>query len=729
MNMPARTVTTVVTDRPGPVTLAQMGRTARAAADTLAMRTWAARLATRAAPKDFVGQLRQLYAGIVSRWRYVMEDGEWIHGTPRSLLGTVLGLDYNAPGRDPTSVDIDATPVREHGWGDCDDVSTLAAAGVLALGMRPVFRVSRTASGQAHVNCDAVTPDGQLVHLDPVGHPAHGFNWAQSGPGIEVSYFNLDGFPLSAPTLGRSFGEIGTMAHPAFKVAPPVQPGPQFYPASFVAPALTWQAVPYGFGEAGANDGTYLGVLARAPRGGLMPYQGRVRRHLVCVSPNDTRGPRVLAVPGMHARAMMGGCVMDGTPAVDQFGTLYTYSQPADLWLPRQSAAARVAAYGFGSTKAQRKAKRKARRRRAAKKIGRFFMKVGQGIRKVAAKLMGSKFVQTIVAGALQVFGVPMPITRKLLEVASKFVGSGGLIKLLKGIRKNPKKVLQTIAKTVAAAGRSDLLKGVKGFGSVNNYEPVLYQVEQHGVPFYAAPVEGIVGLDGVFGDGGEGAAFAAEPTPGYFYRVRPGDAPDSIARRAYGKAHPGGRWISQSPTNAYCTRASKTDYEKKYYGERIINLVPKFSGEIPGGPGQHLPAIWIPPVEGVEPTVAPVFPDGPTPDVDDEAFEDEPDEPSPGDVPVPPVPPDVEPGELVPPEGGPVPIIPPPTPVEPYAPDPTPLPVEPEPTPPDGLKPVPWPDDTPAPGPTPSGPPRPAPRDDVGAFVPIAMIASLLML
>lgn len=715
---PQRTVTTVHTPTPARVTLAKMGETARAAADTWTLRQWAARLATRAGPKDYRGQLEQLYRGIIDRWRYVMEDGEWIHGTPRSLLGTVLGLSYNGV-RDPTRADVERTPIRERGWGDCDDVATLCGAGVIALGMRPVWRVSRAGSGQAHVSTAAITPDGDLVQLDPVGHPRHPFGWAQSGPDIDVTYHSLDGLPLAAPTLGATFGEI-SMAHPqrAFAVAAPIQPTPpQFYPGSMIQSPMVWQAVPYGFGDVVANEGTYLGVLTRAPRGGLTPYQGRVRRHLVCVAPNDQRGARVLAVPGYHARAMMAGASGDGCPAVDQYGAEYTYSRAADLWVPRSSTAGRVAAYGFGASRADRKAKRKAKRRRTMKRVGRFFVKVGKGIRKIGAAIMGSKFVQTIVAGVLQVFGIPMKLTKTLLTVAAKFVGKGGLIKLLKGVRKNPKKVLKTLAKTVAAAGRSDLLKGVKGFsGPGNGYEPLQYEINQRGVTAYAAPVEGIVGLDGVFGDTGEGTAFAEKPTPGYFYRVQKGDALPSIADRAYGKALPGGRWIAESAANAYASRPSKDGYEKKYYGARYISLLPKYSGEMPGGPGNKLPALWIPPAAGVEPSVAPVFPDSPTPEIDDDpAFDDEPDDASPGPIPVPPADDadDGGGGDVVDEDTGggdgdqPADQPPSPTPVVPVEPTDT-LPVE---------------DES-----TPSGPP-PAPAGDGGsAALPLLALASLFL-
>lgn len=722
MTASARQVSTIETDNPASVTLAAMGRCARAAADTWTMRQWAARLATKAGPKDFKGQLAALYAGIVERWRYVMEDGEWIHGTPRSLLATVLGLGYNGVA-DPTRADVERTPIRERGWGDCDDVSTLVAAGVIALGMRPVWRVSRV-NGAAHVSVAAYTPSGQVFQLDPVGHPDHGFDWAQRGPGVDVQYFSLEGLPLD------SIGDQRMQGYGNYTVPRPVQAAGQFYPGSMITSSTQWQAVPLGFGSIAEAQGTYLGVLARAPRGGLTPYQSRVRRHLCVVNPNDNRGARVLAVPGYHARTMLRNVVVDGTPAVDQFGGEYAYCRGRDLWVPRASRAAARATYGFGETRQERKARRKAKRRRTMKRIGRAFVKVGQFIRKGIGKLLGSKFVQTIIAGALQVFGMPMRITKQILSVAGKFVGGGGLIKLLKGIRKNPKKVLKTLAKTVAAAGRSDLLKGVKGLsGPGGGFEPVIYQLEQGGVPFYAAPVEGIVGLDGVFGDAGDSTDYSEKPTPGYFYRVRKGDNPSDIAEAAYGKALPGAKWISQSPTNAYATRPTKTAFEKKYYGDRIISLLPKYSGELPGGAGNKLPALWIPPAAGVEPSVSPIIPSGPPiPADDDPAFDDdETDEGSiPGPTPVPPAPP-VTPDEDYLPDvdDEEEPLPQPPTPVKPVEPsdtipnDPT----DPTPAPSDNtnpLKPIPWDDAQPQ--------PDPAKKDDNLAVPLLTLLASALL-
>jgi hypothetical protein len=50
----------IQTFHPVPAAIAQMGKAAREAADTFTMQEWAARLAARAGPRDYVGQLGEL---------------------------------------------------------------------------------------------------------------------------------------------------------------------------------------------------------------------------------------------------------------------------------------------------------------------------------------------------------------------------------------------------------------------------------------------------------------------------------------------------------------------------------------------------------------------------------------------------------------------------------------------------------------------------------------------
>lgn len=183
-----------------PFTLATMGRTAKEAASTWTFREWAARLATRAPPRDYVAQLGELYKGILRRWRYVAEPEEWVHGSASSAIAHVLGAKYNrgASCPSPLRCDLDSTSTRGgYGWGDCDDVATVTAAGALALGMRPMFRVVRWPGG-AHVSVVARTPKRQLVSVDPVGHPEHPFGWAMRPSAARATYYNLQGQPITS---------------------------------------------------------------------------------------------------------------------------------------------------------------------------------------------------------------------------------------------------------------------------------------------------------------------------------------------------------------------------------------------------------------------------------------------------------------------------------------------------------------------------------------------------
>ncbi len=194
-----REIQTIDTTDPTRTALVAMGRAAKDAAETWTMREWAGRLAAQAGPRDFVGQLRALYDGVLARWRYVQEAGEWVPGSARSVLGNVLGLAYQGAA-DPTRATVVGRPVSAstRGWGDCDDVSTLIAAGVRSLGMTPYFRVTMGPTG-GHVHVLAKTPRGETVSLDPVGHPAHPFGWML--PAQNAQIYDLTASPAGLGCL------------------------------------------------------------------------------------------------------------------------------------------------------------------------------------------------------------------------------------------------------------------------------------------------------------------------------------------------------------------------------------------------------------------------------------------------------------------------------------------------------------------------------------------------
>jgi hypothetical protein len=708
-------VSRVHTWNPNGTALAVMGVTAQRAAREQTMREWAARLATRAGPKDYRGQLRELFAGIVKRWRYVMEGGEWLHGTADSLLAHVLGAKYNAGPTcpSPTRCDVEATPWREHGWGDCDDVATLTAAGVLALGMRPLWRVSRGPAG-AHVAVTAITPNGERVELDPVLHPHQGFNEVPVGPGVSHQHFNLEGQPV------EGFGAV-LMQH----FTRPYHPN--FVPTYMGAAN---GSVYMGATEPMPGDAvpTMIGTLRVLPGGGLAPFQARDRPHLCVVHPSDMRGARVLAVPAWHADMMRRGVVWHRTPAVDQFGQAWRYNSDMDHWLPERHVLDREWTPGampagtnaarwahdryLGAAKSAQRAERKARRaarvqrrraavRKAAKKVGTVLKKVHRGFQKVGAAILNSKFVQTIVAGVLQVFGVPMPVTKKLMSVAGSFMGRGGLGQLLKLARKSPKDALKFLAESVKGAGRSDLLKQLKipGFSGPPQWgEPLQYEMSAYGSTYHAAPVEVIVGLPGVYEFGfGKDMSITPKPTPGHYYRVQKGDNLLSVAKAAYGpdQSITHAKWINNALVNQVYMRPAQNDFERKYIGPEIVSFRPIWSADpadaLEGQAGDRLAVIWIPPAGGVEPPTEPVEPVDDLPDVEPIG----PIGPTPSPPPMPPGPAPVPVDDL---DDEDVDDATPPAPIGPDADD--------------GLKPVPWPDDE---RPIPPRPDDAPPEDDDG--------------
>lgn len=634
---------------PAPFTLGVMGKAAREAARTWTLREWAARLATRAKPRDYVGQLRELYRGILERWRYVQEPDEWVHGSARSLLGHVLGLKYNTPdGTDYTRVDPSKVSAKHKGWGDCDDVATLAAAGVQALGMTPYFRVVANPRGGAHVSVVARTPRGEMISLDPVGHPEHGFGWAAPGR------FDLfDMYARPATTLLFGSGE-------------PMQAFGS-YDASTVPD----------------HTRTFFGAFDESMS--VVPRRATNHPHWCAVRMGDVDGPRVLAIPLRYQKLFMRGFAVDGVPAVDEFGNVYRYDADRDLWIDNSLARSNLAALpeymgGLGGTFERMGAygRRRGRRRGRARK---FFRRVGRGIRKVAkrviAPILKSRVAQNLVGGALQIVGIPRRLTKAIMAAAGELIKRKGIIGLIRLIRKNPKAALRLVAQ----AGRAGLRAGARMFGP-DEMPPMQYALQQGGATFPAQPVAMLMGVPGVWAMGD--LDVASTPTPGQWYRVKSGDTLLGVAGRAYGLKAGGerlrrARWINRANANAPYIDTSLAD---SMFPEGRISFRPRWACDpaaaIQGQSGSCFPLVWIPMAEGDEPpeTVT-MEPEQvtPLPDVDEPEPEPEPEptvaEPQP---PLPPVAPEPEP------EVAPEPPAPPPP--EAAAPLPPAPPVEPEPAP-----------------------------------------------
>lgn len=667
----------IPTTTPALTTLAVMGRTAQQAANTVAFREWASRLAARAGPRDYVGQLRELYDGINKRWRYVQESGEWVHGTPRSLIAHVLGTKYDQPNVEPTRARLDLANTKDtRGFGDCDDVATAIAAGVQSLGMRPFFRVI---GPPAHVSVVAMTPKGRAVSLDPVGHPDHPFGWAAPSRSGVVRYFNMQGLlvgtgpssPLEPKSLGAFAGvEASTME---------------------------------------GNPCTYFSGFDAVPRARL------ASPHWAAVRATDVRGPRVFAVSPRTYRMLRRGQAPHGHAAVDEFGEVYEYSAPTDLWLQKGTPAAHAHTMGnlyFGMfdtyadyvggvygepmsgpfSRLRKRLKRLRRRirrgiRRVARRAGKAIRKVGK---RVLAPILRSKWAQRAVGAALQAVGIPRRLTAGFMAAAGSLIKKIGIRGLIRLIRKDRKKALRILA----AAGKAGLRAAARPFGAVDANDEVMQTwLVQRNVEFPAQQVLGFVAAP-VFGQ--YDLTVADEPTPGMWYRIKRGDTLLKVAGEAY-DVGPGrerlqkARWINNVQANAVYVDPGLAD--NLFKGGRI-SFRPRYASDpeaaIRGDRGTSYALIFIPEAEGDEPAevLPPPAPTGPElPDVPDE--------------PEPPMPPPEEPEPVPPPEPEP--------PAEP-APEPEPTPPTPpaapaEPTPPPAEPDVPEPPaEPPGPPPMPAG-------------------------
>ncbi len=637
MSSAAQTV--IRTGQPQAVALAVMRKTAIEASRVWSIREIAGRLAATAGPRDYVGQLRAIYNFVLKRWRYVMEPEEFVHGSAASLIRHVLGTKYNAPGEDPKRVDLSSMPTRQKGFGDCDDVSMVVAALVMAIGLKAYYRVAQSRQG-AHVSVVARLPDGNMVSIDPVGHPTHEFGWAM--PAQHVSLFDI---------------EDGTMQEE--------------------------QGASSAMGNIEGNEMTAETYFMRTLPDGDLQLQGATTRgHWCAVSANDGYGPRSLSVPMRGYRMLKRGLALDGLPAVDENGKIYRYCANRDLWidqgLQRVPHLQKSKSFGgvlddippqfrgpFGGRRDRRR-RRKERRKRRRARVRKFFQRVGKGFRKVLAKVMNNKWVQRVVGGILRAFGVPAKLTRGVLAAGASLIKQGGIVKFIKLLKKNKKLAMRLIANAAKAGLKGAGLdidrfkkRRMSGFGSINGQEVelvgmgALYDHEStpdnvgtfyalsQAVPgrqgwsnqFAAAPVVSITGMAGVYEI--DENNIATTPTPGMWYTIQRGDNLSNVARRAYGTS--GGtnlkrmRWINAVKANQYGFDGSISD---NFFPNGRLTFMPRFDETpkqaVQGVSGRFFPTYWIPEAPGDEPPEAPpvdttpdTTPDPPEPNIADDAEQD----------------------------------------------------------------------------------------------------------
>ncbi len=744
-------ISTVHTGDPVGATLRAMGNAARQASETWTVREWAARLATKAKPHDYVGQLRQLYRGILDRWRYVREPGEWVTSTGDAVVKYTLGAQYNCS--DPLKCVLDAGNRSgwQRGWGDCDDVSALVAAGSLALGMTPYFRaVFPPGGGGGHVSALVRTPDGVLVSVDPVGYPHHPFGWVYSPPGSSVITTDMDG-----RTVSKGIARGANTMNGCVNFGPnPYQRGMSGQAVLSVGPHCP--------------PGTVCGTRIESPG---CPRVRMPAEHVVLLRPGAQGGGRALSMPAALARVFRTGKVLDGAMAWDQDGDMYEYVHDLDAFVPagfvRESdigmqPGVGLSGYaaqwtqplaGMGNIRRRRRARRarikarrmarrgrvKKRRVRRRRKVARALRKVtrpiARAIRKLTKRALLSPMVQAAAAAALKVFGVPPRVTKQLMSAVGRGVETKLGAQFVRLIRQRKYRDAARLVRSYAQREGAELARSaskaieqaqmgalesqfVLGYGSGHTYAaaPVVaisgveLGVEDAPPPSNTEEDEqvddGDVVLPPEAPDMDPVAEFAITdtPTPGAWYRI----GTDSKLKgkgflthvgRAYGVGSGSQRLALSKMVAAHPANRNQlveaSGNAKKWFPGGVPSFLPKFAADInrawAGEKGKSPGVVYFPlDAEDAGPPGPPVAPTPQPP-------------PEPAPEPIPPEPTPIEPQPIppapVPP--APAPVTPPVQP--PVVPPPAPAPVTPpvDPTPP--LEPVP-----PAPQPIqPSGPPK----------------------
>lgn len=144
-------------------------------------------LASRAAPKDYLGQLSEIYNDFVKRWRYVKDPvgRELLATSPQQIFHLTMGGRSADPGVG-----------FGRGAGDCDDATIAIGAQLAAIGF-PVRIATVAPRGMppgrmmSHVFPQAYVQGLGWVTVDPVVYPEHGVFYTP--PGSRFAAFDLQG--------------------------------------------------------------------------------------------------------------------------------------------------------------------------------------------------------------------------------------------------------------------------------------------------------------------------------------------------------------------------------------------------------------------------------------------------------------------------------------------------------------------------------------------------------
>lgn len=366
-------------------TLRRIGQAIRNASVYPPIRNYAAALATKAPPKDFLAQLKEIYTDFIKRWRYVKDPAsrEMLTFSPEAIWRLTIGGDGIGVG-------------LGRGAGDCDCVTAALGAMLEAIGFKT--RIATTADRKArpgrlfgHVFIQAAVPNMGWVTVDPVLHPKRPFG--STTPHARMAWWDLDGNLLGYE--GNYTGLSGEQGGKEMRYGPNIEDW-QDYGLSGAAEDDGQEPVEWSM--LGLNDWGYLntpqGKISTTQMYGIIDgcnLQGLMAE----VDDNDDWGGGYVRTPMLelalddYSYVNKNGAPYDGMMALGDTGEIYAYDGSLGffkkLFRKAKGAVKKLRGRIKGGIKKLLKRTR----------FGRFILKVGGKLHKLAMKVVRplTKFV------------------------------------------------------------------------------------------------------------------------------------------------------------------------------------------------------------------------------------------------------------------------------------------------------------------------------------------------
>lgn len=428
----------------------QIGAAIRRASVYPPIRNHAAAVASTAPPKNFIAQLRALYDDFVRRWRYVKDpvSRELITASPQAIWRLTMAGDGVGVG-------------AGKGAGDCDCASVALGAELEAVGF-PV-RLGTTARRGArpgrlfhHVFVQAHVPRYGWITLDPVLHPARQFGALTDH--ARIAWWDLNGNLIghAGNVAGHLSGEDreDTMAvpnidqwnHYGFAGTDIDHTQGEYEPEDWSTVGLA------GWGYMAGPGGTMMSAVDRY---GIIDGVGLSGIGVEVDSEDEwedgsglVRTPMLELAPEDFQYMRDNGRPYHGMMALGDTGEIYTYDGLGGFFKKLFKKIKR------GVKKVARKVKRGIKKVLSKTKFGRWLIKVGGKIKKIAMKIVRPlvKFVgkwagklapiAAIIPGYGTAIAAALTAAGRIAKVMQKYgvrtKGKKGTVRSLKF--KNPKR-------------------------------------------------------------------------------------------------------------------------------------------------------------------------------------------------------------------------------------------------------------------------------------------------